>query len=400
MVTEDSDTDVFIFVETHLQQQKAVELRERLFRQGWRIHWAAALPNKRSHAGRMALIMDMQTKANSGGLFIISRSFHGVTSISPMLDGSLGQINEEEYILTTLRLSNMSIVIGACYLSPYLWLGQKENYTTLAKLAAHLHLLGVPFVSNGDFNCTSDKLLTIGWLDKINATIVACHDLPFNCTAGSRRTIDQWVVSNVLLKRVTDVVPADQVPCKPHVASRMVLHLDIRRSMQNVQDVPQQIPVAHGPARPWQYYHHEAQSRLQSTSLSHHAGLNQMDKLHGGAMQPLAHRYAAIATSVEILRADIAGIVINSDIVGRALPWRTKQVPQSFVYKIEHSLFRSDVLNLMAVIDARLHEVVAITTKHQVPSLAIVGLLNINRVRQVVHFMDNLIRNNRFVEQS
>eukprot|EP00973_Karenia_brevis_P053662 7455265-Karenia_brevis.AAC.1 len=51
-----------------------------------------------------------------------------------------------------------------------------QNHQLLMKMAAFIKAVGRPFIAGGDWNMGPDALRSTGWLDLVNASIVATND--------------------------------------------------------------------------------------------------------------------------------------------------------------------------------------------------------------------------------
>ena len=136
------------------------------------------------------------------------------------------------------------------YITPYQWVGEKEAYQVLSRVAAELSMLSIPFILFGDFNCVQERLEATGWFNRLKAQVVMPGGLEFTCAMGSRRIIDMWVVSSVLVPLVKRIGPADKLHVKPHIGLEMWISLK-ERDIRSVQQVtPPAFSLAQGPFRP------------------------------------------------------------------------------------------------------------------------------------------------------
>jgi len=121
----------------------------------------------------------------------------------------------------------------------------------LSAVGRFLSQLSIPFIIGGDMNMTPAELRGIGWLDRIDASIIA-PDVELTCTAGEGRVLDWFVVANCLLPDITSIRVVDDTPWRPHVGVILELAAKPRQCMLHAQPKPPDIPRAFGPDLPWQ----------------------------------------------------------------------------------------------------------------------------------------------------
>ncbi|CAE7719426.1 unnamed protein product, partial [Symbiodinium necroappetens] len=128
------------------------------------------------------------------------------------------QLQGKGFVLAVARFAGSDIVFGSLYLETGQDISTPTNAAILAKLAATLQALAVPWLVAGDFNCDLDTIRQTRIAETTSGAFIGAGEA--TCSTGGQ--IDYvWVHRR--LQGLTAVSVAWAVPWRPHAALRVQL---------------------------------------------------------------------------------------------------------------------------------------------------------------------------------
>jgi hypothetical protein len=164
-----TDHDLWIAAETHLSEDRCLDVKDRLKHKGWKVQASHAYVNTKSEVGRVAVAQNKDPgKALSSGLLMGSKNNLGVTDIcatqATKTNGSFINANDHDIIAGTWRSKQTSIVVIGAYFDTS---SQNQRIVQLKKVGLFISQLASPFILAADFNMTPKELAQTGILRKL-----------------------------------------------------------------------------------------------------------------------------------------------------------------------------------------------------------------------------------------
>ncbi len=199
---ENTPCDVLAFAETHVAAPSVPQEQQQLRQMGFRSTWTPAAPTT--------------GKGTSGGTAIFSRPSLHISSVEAAVQGKpniepLQSADDWTAILLTLK--GLTLIIAVVYLTDGLGI-RGGNLNKLAQISQMLIALGLPFIINGDYNCTPEEVLQSGWPHLIHAEPLTPWGTTSTCSNGAR-LIDFCLISPVL-RPLLALLPDHEAPWTPH----------------------------------------------------------------------------------------------------------------------------------------------------------------------------------------
>ena len=357
-----TDHDLWIAAETHLSEDRCLDVKDRLKHKGWKVQASHAYINTKSEVGRNALAKKNDPgRALSSGLLMGSKNNLGVTNICATMatktNGSFINATGPDIIAGTWRSKQTSIVVIGAYFDTS---SQNQRIVQLKKVGCFISQLASPFILAADFNMTPKELAQTGFLRKLKGAVLKVPDAAFTCTTGKGRILDYFIVSEVLIPAIKWIMVLLDTPWKPHLGIELGIAQIPTEQLVYKQPKPQEMKEAfYGPDLPWEHYVDVAQEQHQK--YPDFCGdykkdwTNTIYTVDMPTAAKLAKKYAVMSTASEFIlhrRCEEP----QKQKSGRGLNWKTIQTKA--LRSIEPDANFSDVsASLRNVISARLQDI-------------------------------------------